>query len=262
MTERLRKILRGGKLTPMTADEAAVKIAVDNAGGGDAGLPAVTTDDNGKVLGVVNGAWDKTEPPAGAMVIVGNVVSGIPGNITITDELSDILAAHQAGTPVYLSVSGTNAHLPLVAAYADGVDVFLDFIAPFYGEADTDYLVLGVKFMGSKTGTAAFLTQSGGNDYKITLTATVDEQTQQAVITADKTVADINAAAVAGKHCFAVKELAPGTYQRYELYHYSASQVTFYGVEMDEEGGASIAKPVVIEGAATGIDHDQWTVID
>lgn len=34
MTERLRKILRGGKLTPMTADEKAVKIAVDNAGGG------------------------------------------------------------------------------------------------------------------------------------------------------------------------------------------------------------------------------------
>lgn len=35
MTERLRKILRGGKLTPVTADEQAVKIAVDNAGGGD-----------------------------------------------------------------------------------------------------------------------------------------------------------------------------------------------------------------------------------
>ncbi len=30
MTERLRKILKGGKITPKTADETAVKYAVDN----------------------------------------------------------------------------------------------------------------------------------------------------------------------------------------------------------------------------------------
>ncbi len=31
------------------------------SGGGGAGLPAVTSEDNGKVLGVVNGQWDKME---------------------------------------------------------------------------------------------------------------------------------------------------------------------------------------------------------
>jgi hypothetical protein len=43
MTERLRKILKGGKIDPKTADEAAVKYAIDNAGGsGD--LLIVTAD--------------------------------------------------------------------------------------------------------------------------------------------------------------------------------------------------------------------------
>lgn len=105
--------------------------------------------------------------------------------------------------------------------------------------------------------------QTIGNDYKVTLTATHDEQTQQVVLTADnKSVAEIFAAAVTGKHCYAVVEIGDGVYQRYELYHYSSAQVTFYGVEMDEEGGAFIAKPVVIEGAATGGGNDEWTVID
>lgn len=88
---RLTQILRGKKIKPLTDIEAAVKYAVDNAGSGggggsitvdsslsdsstnpvenrvitaalaDATLPTVTNADNGKVLGVVNGAWDKME---------------------------------------------------------------------------------------------------------------------------------------------------------------------------------------------------------
>lgn len=181
-----------------TIPEAIDKINEVAEPGGGAGLPAVTTDDNGKVLGVVNGAWDKTDAPEGALPAV-----------TSEDE----------GKVLTVEDGAWKAEYPLEPPVYD-------------------------------------------NDYKVTLTATLDEQTQQAVLTADKSVAEIYAAAAAGKHCFAVIELAPGTYQRYELYLYSSAQVTFYGVEMDEEGGASLAKPVVIEGAATGVDHDEWTVID
>lgn len=37
MTERLRKILMGGNIKPLSADEAAVKTAIDNAGSGGGG---------------------------------------------------------------------------------------------------------------------------------------------------------------------------------------------------------------------------------
>lgn len=36
----------------------------EGGGGGTSELPAVTTDDNGKFLGVVEGAWGKVAPPA------------------------------------------------------------------------------------------------------------------------------------------------------------------------------------------------------
>lgn len=51
----------------------AVEDASGGAGGGD--LPAVTADDNGKVLGVVDGAWDKMDAPGVAVVIKQITVS-------------------------------------------------------------------------------------------------------------------------------------------------------------------------------------------
>ena len=41
----------------------AVAKAVSGASGGGSSLPEVTTDDNGKFLGVTNGAWDKVDNP-------------------------------------------------------------------------------------------------------------------------------------------------------------------------------------------------------
>lgn len=62
---RLTQILRGKKIKPLTEIESAVKYAIDNAGsGGGSSLPAVTSADNGDLLGVVEGAWGKVDPPA------------------------------------------------------------------------------------------------------------------------------------------------------------------------------------------------------
>ena len=41
----------------------AVAKAVSGSSGGGSSLPEVTTDDNGKFLGVTNGAWDKVNNP-------------------------------------------------------------------------------------------------------------------------------------------------------------------------------------------------------
>lgn len=41
-------------------------------GGGETELPEVTSDDNGKVLGVVEGAWNKVTPPEGLPAVTSD----------------------------------------------------------------------------------------------------------------------------------------------------------------------------------------------
>lgn len=48
----------------------------EGGGGGGSGLPAVTAADNGDVLTVVNGAWDKAASSGGGGVLVVNVTDG------------------------------------------------------------------------------------------------------------------------------------------------------------------------------------------
>lgn len=50
--------------SPYTRLERFLKAIVDKIGS-FVGLPEVTGDDNGKILGVVNGEWDKTDAPTG-----------------------------------------------------------------------------------------------------------------------------------------------------------------------------------------------------
>ena len=84
---RLTQILRGKKIVPLTELEGAVKAAMESAVNGEVDdalsdtstnpvqnkivkgaidaireLPAVTADDNGKVLKVVDGAWAAVLP--------------------------------------------------------------------------------------------------------------------------------------------------------------------------------------------------------
>lgn len=74
---RLTQILRGKKIKPLTEMESAVKYAIDNAGsGGGSSLPAVTSADNGDLLGVVEGAWGKVDPPAAELPAVSSTDNG------------------------------------------------------------------------------------------------------------------------------------------------------------------------------------------
>ena len=107
------------------------------------------------------------------------------------------------------------------------------------------------------------LAGNAGDDYKVTVTAAIDEQTQQATITVDKSVKEIYEAHVSNKHCWAniVINGIITTYQRMELMEAGAALgtygVTFGGVQYDD--GA--AKPVVLRGENTNFgekESDVW----
>ena len=68
----------------MAVDTLARTIAAAKArGGGGSGLPAVTSDDNGDVLTVVNGEWDKAAASGGLPAVTssdnGNVLAVVSG---------------------------------------------------------------------------------------------------------------------------------------------------------------------------------------
>lgn len=76
----------------------------NSGGGGGSDLPAVSAADNGDVLTVVNGAWDKAAPGGGGGVLV---VRGNPDNLTTLDKTyNEIFTALSAGTPVMYHESG------------------------------------------------------------------------------------------------------------------------------------------------------------
>ncbi len=72
---------------------------LDIGGGGGSSLPTVTADDNGKVLAVVEGAWDKANAISDNDFIVTYTDSG---NDTYTSDktFADIYSAYQAGQNV------------------------------------------------------------------------------------------------------------------------------------------------------------------
>lgn len=58
-------------------------------------LPAVTSDDNGDVLTVVEGAWAKAAPSMGLFIVTADVDQ--EDNITLDKTLAEIIAAYKAG---------------------------------------------------------------------------------------------------------------------------------------------------------------------
>lgn len=141
---------KGGQLADV-ADITTIPDMIDAItalGGGGSSLPAVTSDDNGKLLTVVEGAWDKATPSGGASTVVFNATfgsfdTGSKINLSDSKTVKDIRDAIATGAIVvirgvsqgyayYLSVNETCIY---GMNYASGN--FITAIATLTGLADS-----------------------------------------------------------------------------------------------------------------------------
>ena len=84
-------------ITDVDPSNSTLSIVVKNRkGGGGAGLPEVTEDDNGKVLGVVDGAWNKTAMDS-VLVVTANVDFDLGVVFSPSKAAKSIYDANQAG---------------------------------------------------------------------------------------------------------------------------------------------------------------------
>ena len=161
-------------------------------GGGGAGLPAVTADDNGKVLGVVEGAWGKMElPESGDSELPA--VTGADNGKVLTVVNGAWAAEAQAEPPIYI------------------------------------------------------------NDYKVTFA-----QDAQNVITADKSIADIRAAARDGMNVYGVMDRGSAI-AKLPLTAYGEGIAEFCGVIMSFEDNTWTPKAVGLIGMVLN-DVDDWAM--
>lgn len=130
---------------------ALIATVASGGGGGGADLPAVTSEDNGDVLTVVDGAWGKAAPSGGGGVCVvhasltwNDSTSGF--DVTVEEQDSDIIAAITAGEIVEMHVGryGNDPHTdfevyPLLDAYtSDESNISMDFGFPLEAEFKTN----------------------------------------------------------------------------------------------------------------------------
>lgn len=211
--KKLYTSMCGGTTDAQTAGDLINAIADDYTGGGGSDLPTPGTA--GNVLTSTGSEWESAAP-SGAMIIEGTMGDG---TVTITTTPADIKDAYDAGKPVYLRFM--NAAAPCVSAYGDGDDVIVDFVGTYFGENDDEAYLVGVKFDGSLTGTMEFLdtrpdvpTSSASEngkvlgisngeytfvDTKYPLILTGTEGENNAITISGATLAEIYAAATAGK---------------------------------------------------------------
>lgn len=84
---------------PLTRQEQYLD-AIAKAGGGGSALPSVTSADNGKVLGVVDGEWAKDDKKF--VVMCTPTAQDYSG--TMDKTMGEIRAAHLAGKEIWFSI--------------------------------------------------------------------------------------------------------------------------------------------------------------
>ena len=70
LTDTYDSIANGIPVSDYNAIPDMIQALAQKTGGSGSSLPAVTSDDNGKLLTVVEGAWDKAEASSGDVVVI------------------------------------------------------------------------------------------------------------------------------------------------------------------------------------------------
>lgn len=140
-------VVANGKTTAVQADDVKVEDGdyticgitysdgawdYSNAGqrGGGSSLPAVTSEDNGDVLTVVDGEWGKAAPSGGGgdMLVVTITQDPISQEFSADKTLAEILAAKNNGTPV-IGILDVGYDSPVASAVIASDDDYNDIAA-------------------------------------------------------------------------------------------------------------------------------------
>lgn len=116
-------------------------IAGLDIGGGGSSLPAVTSDDNGSVLTVVEGEWDKAEAPSGNNDFVVTYIED-SGTVTADKTFAEITAAYNAGKKIYAKYQSYVVFIPLITIdeHNDEIVAF-GFAATLWYDTETSAFV-------------------------------------------------------------------------------------------------------------------------
>lgn len=142
---RLTQILRGKSVKPLTEKEAAVKYAIDHAGSGGSDLPDVTSDDNGKVLGVSSGAWNAVYPATNVFEATATASQGESDKVVLTlnKTAAELYAAVSAGkllkTTTTLDGGTTVVTIVSVSAASTTADSTTTYAFAYFDEEGTLY---------------------------------------------------------------------------------------------------------------------------
>lgn len=99
---------------------------LSSSGGGGSSLPAVTSDDNGDVLTVVDGAWDKASPSGGGNFVV-NFSTQDYKTFTADKTFAQIKSAIASGQNVVGSAMG---YIMSAVQYAEGESIIFSAVVP------------------------------------------------------------------------------------------------------------------------------------
>ena len=225
--------------------------------GGGAGLPAVTSEDNGKVLGVVNGAWNKTEATSESdFVIEATLDTESMGISNLSEDFDAIAAAAKAGKNVRI-VAETPGTVDKVMYFAkldlcvDDLDIAIFSGTVLTGEAMHIAIVTVAKSSdtGNTTAEVDYYPVSSDDDFPVEFTESNN------TYNTETDIEDIIAAAEGGKRVFARLPM-PGGITEMPLMYYSESQgiaiFTVIGIEL----GSNTPGMAVLFGApASGVDR-------
>ena len=244
MNERERAILRGKSIVPQTADEAALKYAIDHAGGGDEPSYEVVAEiEVGEMTeseGMMMFTSDVPFPAIDGQIYFNSVeyplalVDGTGGSIFAYNYDSDNNRKEDPAKPLYLFVGMSNGGGEAVCVIGTGVD-----------DADLSNTTVRILKAASEP--------SGGG--KLVVHLTESEEGGETIYSADKTVAQILAADAAGQVVECVKGNTDTGDMRLALVFIQENTVIF-GVQGGDSGGIS---SVFATGTAKDGDDDEWS---